>query len=614
MVRSLALALEARDGYTGEHSDAVEQLAVAVAGRLGLDARRDRRRPVGGAAARHRQDRRARPRAAQARPPRRRRVGAAARASRDRRAHPAPAARLRLRRHRRAPRARELGRPRLSGRPRGRGRSRSPRGSCWPATPGTRSSPTALPRPRCRSPPRARSSSAAPAPSSTRGSWRRCSTASTPRPAPGAPREPGAGAPATCSSTSAAELRVLMSLSAAVAAHELVVRAARPRGGGVVHRARRDVGLGVALGGARPRSCARSSTPACSRPARRRHPSDEIYRLTDDDPLKQLLLDGPLLRRGHRRPRAAPDRARSCSSASGGARAWPCRSCSATSPGGSCGRAATRAGPDFDAHDLRLLNAIAGQVAAGIGRAELFGAHGRARAAGRASPASPTGARSRSGWGSRSRTSTEEHEVTLLLCDVDNLKELNDVRGHHGGDWALKAVAGTLRTAADGAPARARGPAQRRRVRHPRRGRRARGRAARGGGGDRAPRPATGRPSGCRAASPPRASSCAGPPSSCAPPTPRSTPPSAPAAAASASPTSTRRRRGARRAAPAPAAAAATGSRSTPARCSCRRSSCSTARCAPPRRWSASRAWRPRSAPSLRASAAAVSLCPHGAG
>src|SRR5829696_7506627 len=37
MVRSLALALEARDGYTGEHSDAVERLSVAVAGRLGLN-------------------------------------------------------------------------------------------------------------------------------------------------------------------------------------------------------------------------------------------------------------------------------------------------------------------------------------------------------------------------------------------------------------------------------------------------------------------------------------------------------------------------------------------------------------------------------------------------
>ena len=39
MVRSLALALEARDGYTGEHSDDVHALTVAVARRLGLCAR-----------------------------------------------------------------------------------------------------------------------------------------------------------------------------------------------------------------------------------------------------------------------------------------------------------------------------------------------------------------------------------------------------------------------------------------------------------------------------------------------------------------------------------------------------------------------------------------------
>src|SRR3954452_10735907 len=37
VVRSLAAALEARDGYTGDHSDEVQQLATAVAGRLGLD-------------------------------------------------------------------------------------------------------------------------------------------------------------------------------------------------------------------------------------------------------------------------------------------------------------------------------------------------------------------------------------------------------------------------------------------------------------------------------------------------------------------------------------------------------------------------------------------------
>src|SRR3954470_20622798 len=37
VVRSLAAAIEARDGYTGDHSDAVQRLSVAVALRLGLD-------------------------------------------------------------------------------------------------------------------------------------------------------------------------------------------------------------------------------------------------------------------------------------------------------------------------------------------------------------------------------------------------------------------------------------------------------------------------------------------------------------------------------------------------------------------------------------------------
>ena len=39
VLRSLAAALEARDGYTGEHSDDVRRLSAAVAARLGLDAR-----------------------------------------------------------------------------------------------------------------------------------------------------------------------------------------------------------------------------------------------------------------------------------------------------------------------------------------------------------------------------------------------------------------------------------------------------------------------------------------------------------------------------------------------------------------------------------------------
>ena len=109
MVRSLALALEARDGYTGEHSDAVERLAVAVATGSGSSA--PQIADVQSAALLHDIGKIDVPDRVLRKPGRldRGRVGADARASRDRRAHPAPAARLRLRRHRRAPRARDAG-------------------------------------------------------------------------------------------------------------------------------------------------------------------------------------------------------------------------------------------------------------------------------------------------------------------------------------------------------------------------------------------------------------------------------------------------------------------------------------------------------------------------
>ena len=54
-----------------------------------------------------------------------------------------------------------------------------------------------------------------------------------------------------------------------------------------------------------------------------RHPSDEIYRLGDDDPLKQLLVDG----RSYVGVVDDPDlhqTERACSSGSAGAPAWPC--------------------------------------------------------------------------------------------------------------------------------------------------------------------------------------------------------------------------------------------------------------------------------------------------
>ena len=245
------------------------------------------------------------------------------------------------------------------------------------------------------------------------------------------------------------ELRVLMSLSAAVAATnslpELLDLAAEES-----CTALDAMSVSVSRWEAQAEVLRTVVNAGELAPGEETHPSDEIYRLTDDDPLKRLLLDGrsyigviddPDL---HQTERILLERLgrRSCLAVPImlGDVAW-----------GELWASRDASRPDFDAHDLRLLNAIAGQVAAGVGRAELFG-----RMAELALQDGLTGLANRRALEERLGLAledvTEEHEVTLLLCDVDNLKELNDVRGHHGGDWALKAVAGTLRTAAEALP------------------------------------------------------------------------------------------------------------------------------------------------------------------
>ena len=56
---------------------------------------------------------------------------------------------------------------------------------------------------------------------------------------------------------------------------------------------------------------------------------------------------------------------------------------------------------------------------------------------------------SRSDW-STSRSWQQRHYATfsVIVADVDNLKALNDSSGHHGGDRALRLLAGVLRQAA----------------------------------------------------------------------------------------------------------------------------------------------------------------------
>ena len=113
--------LEEDDEYTGRHTEDVVGLTVAVAERMGLDEDLRRAAELGRAAARHRQDRRARRDHQQARPARRRGVGDHEDPHRRGRADARPGRRpARRRRPRRARLARALGRRRLPRRPRRR--------------------------------------------------------------------------------------------------------------------------------------------------------------------------------------------------------------------------------------------------------------------------------------------------------------------------------------------------------------------------------------------------------------------------------------------------------------------------------------------------------------
>ena len=355
MVRSLALALEARDGYTGEHSDEVHELAVAVAGRLGLDARQIAE--VSRSRCSTTSARSASPTASCTSP-----------AALDgdewalMREHPVigerilrPLPGLRRRRHRRAPRARALGRPRLPRRPRGRGhparlagRARLRRLARARLRPPYR---RALPRRRRAR--RARARRRLPVRPARRGRADRLHR----RPG-GADAPPAATSPALPSAGDEDQRLQPRAARADVAVrggrrHELARRRCSsppPR-----RRCRAlDAGsLSISRWEAQRRGPAHAGQRRRARAGEERHPSDEIYRL-DDDPAQAAAARAGAPTSASSTTRPAPDRARSCSSARQ-ALGRPCRSCSPTSPGASCGRAAAASEPVFDEHDLRFL-------------------------------------------------------------------------------------------------------------------------------------------------------------------------------------------------------------------------------------------------------------------
>ena len=116
--------------------------------------------------------------------------------------------------------------------------------------------------------------------------------------------------------------------------------------------------------------------------------------------------------------------------------------------------ASTPAGePPLTEAALAFFAAVTVQVAAAVGRAERF-----ARMTTLAFEDPLTGLPNRRAAEERLaaavRRATPEHPVTVIFCDLDRLKEVNDEAGHDAGDAALRDVGSALRDAA-----RARGPA-----------------------------------------------------------------------------------------------------------------------------------------------------------
>ncbi len=100
--------------------------------------------------------------------------------------------------------------------------------------------------------------------------------------------------------------------------------------------------------------------------------------------------------------------------------------------------------PRFRSEDVRFLETVAGQLAVAIGRAELF-----SRVSRLAYEDPLTGLANRRALEERlnravARASGRQTPLAVLLCDVDELKAINDQSGHDAGDRALRRVAEAL--------------------------------------------------------------------------------------------------------------------------------------------------------------------------
>ncbi|HEV2812211.1 MAG TPA: sensor domain-containing diguanylate cyclase, partial [Solirubrobacteraceae bacterium] len=178
-------------------------------------------------------------------------------------------------------------------------------------------------------------------------------------------------------------------------------------------------------------------------PNEERRPADEVYRLDDDDLLRGLLERGESYATSLDDPDIIPmERDLLVEHRKHHAVAVPILF--AGEPWGELWATRNAGAPAFGERDLRFLQTVTGQIAAAVGRAELF-----SRMAELAFEDPLTGVANRRALDERLELAVDEavaagRDLALLLCDVDNLKELNDAHGHEAGDASLARVAVTL--------------------------------------------------------------------------------------------------------------------------------------------------------------------------
>jgi len=178
-----------------------------------------------------------------------------------------------------------------------------------------------------------------------------------------------------------------------------------------------------------------------------RHPVDEIYALEGDRELRRVLEDGGTYSRSLDDPEIPAVEADLL-------RALGKHSCVAVpiafggETWGQIWAARTAAQEPFSERDARFLHAISGQVGSAIGRAEVF-----SRVSELAHSDGLTGLANRRAFDEALEVAVLEarrtgNDLALLLCDMDNLKDVNDHSGHEAGDAALRTVADALRKSA----------------------------------------------------------------------------------------------------------------------------------------------------------------------